>query len=144
MWGNSSSQLIYFSIKKQEAQNPRVHNNISMNIWFVWALLLVGVVCSEAALLPPSSSTFENKLKRFAKDISKKELCDFCQLLMPMVRNLVHRNKTAHLGDIAAYLCNKRLRISDETVCQMAVQEYEVLQIHILLTLKNWRIVNVR
>jgi hypothetical protein len=57
---------------------------------------------------------------------TKKELCSFCLLIMPIVRNLVHKNKTAHLTDIVTYLCNKRLKLADEMVCQMAIEEYQV------------------
>lgn len=68
------------------------------------------------------SHEFEKTLLR----VPNKQLCDFCYLVMPIVRNLVNKNKTAHLRNIASYLCFKKFKIADEFVCESAINEYEV------------------
>lgn len=89
--------------------------------------LVILMVCLTVLTTSISSSgPFEHLKHKWDSDVSKKEICDFCLLLMPMVRNLVHKNKTSHLGDIATYLCNKRLKLADEIVCEMAIKEYMV------------------
>lgn len=91
--------------------------------------LVILLVCLTVLTTAISSAgPFEHLKHKWDSDVdvSKKEICDFCLLLMPMVRNLVHKNKTSHLGDIATYLCNKRLKLADEIVCEMAIKEYMV------------------
>lgn len=55
----------------------------------------------------------------------KKELCDFCYILLPLTRRLIENHETIHFRHIATDLC-KELKIADETVCDLAIKTYEV------------------
>lgn len=90
---------------------------------FVWMLsVLVWIPQTRCSYSSSMSNEFEKTLLR----VPNKQLCDFCYLVMPIVRNLVNKNKTAHLRNIASYLCFKKFKIADEFVCESAIKEYEV------------------
>jgi hypothetical protein len=56
---------------------------------------------------------------------SKRQLCSFCFIIMPIVRTLVERNQTEYFHDIATYICQKMV-IADSVVCDLVIKTYQV------------------
>lgn len=56
---------------------------------------------------------------------SRKALCTFCDITFPILRELIDKNKTEYFHDIATTVCIK-LKLADNTVCDMAIKSYEV------------------
>lgn len=93
----------------------------------VWLLVVAESGAAMASSADLAISSDRTRLEANERnDASKKQLCQFCHLMMPIVRNLVFKNKTAHLRDVATYLCYKRFKIANEDVCESAIREYEV------------------
>lgn len=63
--------------------------------------------------------------RQFGKRPTRRQLCEFCHITIPLVRELIKRNKTDHIHDIASFVCEK-LNLADDTVCNMAVSTYQV------------------
>lgn len=63
--------------------------------------------------------------RQYEKRPTRQQLCDFCRITLPLVRELIKRNKTDHIHDIASFVCEK-LNLADDIVCNMAIQTYQV------------------
>lgn len=63
--------------------------------------------------------------KQYGKRPTRRQLCEFCHITIPLVRELIKRNKTDHIHDIASFVCEK-LNLADDIVCNMAVNTYQV------------------
>ncbi|CAF0958166.1 unnamed protein product [Brachionus calyciflorus] len=62
--------------------------------------------------------------RQYSRRPTRRQLCEFCRITMPLVRGLISRNKTDHIQDIATYICGQ-LKIADDTVCRMAIEAYQ-------------------
>ncbi len=51
-----------------------------------------------------------------------RELCELCDLAMPVIRSLVHKNQTEHFENIAVFFCNE-FKIVDPVVCSYAIMQ---------------------
>ena len=61
---------------------------------------------------------------RNESDINK-EMCIFCDVTLPIARNLIARNQSDYFGNIAAFVCEK-LKLADLTVCRQTIETYKV------------------
>jgi hypothetical protein len=58
---------------------------------------------------------------------SHKAVCTFCDITFPILRELIEKNQTEYFHDIATTVCIK-LKLADNTVCDMAIKSYEVFR----------------
>jgi hypothetical protein len=96
---------------------------------FLFAVCCITVMVSsvefESCLFKDCRFQGLSMTKQNDSGLEKKDFCEFCSVMMPIVRNLVAKNRTAHLVDIATYIC-KELKLAEENVCQLAIEEYMV------------------
>lgn len=57
--------------------------------------------------------------------IAENALCHFCEIVIPYARELVLKNKTQELENLAIFLC-ENLRIEDKIVCPQVLKSYIV------------------
>ena len=60
-----------------------------------------------------------------SKKPTKKELCKFCHVVMPLIRLLLANNKTEHIPTIVDFICNE-FKLTDPVVCDLTIQTYKV------------------
>jgi hypothetical protein len=97
--------------------NSKIENNI-YHIQNTWSLYQE----QEAQLTKDESEDFSFK---FRLRPTLKEICVFCQITLPIIRNLIEKNKTEYIHDIATFICVE-LKIEDNVVCSMAIKSYQV------------------
>jgi hypothetical protein len=54
----------------------------------------------------------------------QRELCRFCFITMPIVRQLLEENETEYFQGITTYFCES-LKLADKSVCEMAIKTYQ-------------------
>ena len=72
-----------------------------------------------------SELNLNTKLDKLGHKPTRKELCNFCYITMPILRSLLEKNETQYFTGIATYICVK-LKLADEIVCNLAIKAYQV------------------
>lgn len=59
-------------------------------------------------------------------ELAENALCHFCEIVVPYARELILKNKTQDLENLAIFLC-ETLRIEDKIVCPQVLKSYIVI-----------------
>lgn len=58
--------------------------------------------------------------------LAENALCHFCEIVVPYARELILKNKTQDLENLAIFLC-ETLKIEDKIVCPQVLKSYIVI-----------------
>ncbi|CAF0981469.1 unnamed protein product [Rotaria sordida] len=93
-------------------------------------------------LMHSSISSYRHRLEHSTKfqalrwslrKLKNDELCEFCDLMVPVIRILIETNRTSHLDDVLLFICKEYKKI-EQNVCIGAVHEYKDAVLEIITT----------
>lgn len=80
--------------------------------------------------------SYEIERLKYANESLSEDTCKFCYAAMPLAKFLVQENKTQHFPELARIFCDI-FKIIDESVCNLAVKEFQVFSSLINLETKS-------
>lgn len=101
-----------------------------MKVGLIIFLNLLAIVYSVPLLENHKGRPCDGRKNTCSKDSgpSPQQLCEVCNLVIPIARNLVVKNDTKYFGDIAIGVCIG-LKLAEFYVCEQAVNLFKVKKI---------------